>query len=58
MTSPRGGENHKCTKKVVADIVSDGEIEEMLAGPSPLDSSGLVAKVLDHCLGELAEVID
>ena len=58
VTSPRGGEKRKCAKKVVADIASDGEIEEMLAGPSPSDSLGSVTKVLDHRLGELAKVID
>ena len=52
-TSPRGGEKHKRTKKVVAEAVSTEEIEEamgsfLVAGPSTwpdpvvqvLDSSG------------------
>ena len=58
VTSLRGGKKCKRTKKIVANIVSNGEIEEMLAGPSHSDLSGLVVKVLDHRLGELAEVID
>ena len=60
-TSPRGGEKHKRTKKVVAEAVSTEEIEEAMGsfsvvGPSTrLDP---VAQVLDRRLGEVITAID
>ena len=58
MTLLKCGKKHKHMKKIVANIASNGEIEEMLAGPSHSGLSGSVMKVLDHHLGEPAEVID
>ncbi|KIM54996.1 hypothetical protein SCLCIDRAFT_30696 [Scleroderma citrinum Foug A] len=60
-TSPRGGEKHKRTKKVVAEATSTKEIEEamgsfLVAGPSTRPDP--VTQVLDRRLGEVIAAID
>ena len=60
-TSPRGGEKHKRTKRVVADVASTEEIEEVLGGFSvagPSTRPDPVAQVLDRRLGEVIAAID
>ena len=61
VTSPRGGEKHKRTRRVVAGVASTKEIEEVLGGFSvvgPLTQPDPVMQVLDQRLGEVIAAID
>ena len=60
-TSPRGGEKRKRTRRVVANVVSTEEIEEVLGGFSVAGPSmwlDPVVQVLDWQLGEVIVAID
>ena len=61
VTSLRGGEKHKRTRRAVADTASTEEIEEALGGFSVVGPSmrpDPVMQVLDQRLGEVIVAID
>ena len=61
VTSPRGGEKRKRTRRAVADAASTKEIEEALGGflvAGPSMRPDPVAQVLDWRLGEVIAAID